>query len=64
MMLISNSIRLIIVVMYFLLSSYVTFASIGHGEEITGNEAGWVGPFIAVLIISVAIILAKLIRKK
>ncbi|HEC32949.1 MAG TPA: hypothetical protein ENI63_01660 [Candidatus Kaiserbacteria bacterium] len=55
---------IVITITYFLLPVSVAFAHGGEGNAEPAMEAGWIGPLIAVLIITVAIIIAKRLKKK
>lgn len=53
----------IIIITYFLLSSVTVFAHEGEENITVISEADWVGPLIAVLIIIVAVVIAKTIKR-
>lgn len=60
----SNGVKLtIITIAYFLLSSTIVFADVGEGGVTVISEADWVGPLVAVIIITVGIVIAKIIKK-
>lgn len=53
----------IITITYFFLSFSSVFAHDGEENITIVSEADWVGPLIAVLIIVVAVAIAKIIKK-
>ena len=52
---------IIIIAIYFLLPVSLVFA--GSKVDTASSEAGWIGPIIAVLIITLAIFIAKRLKK-
>lgn len=48
---------------YFLLASATVFAHEGEENITVISESDWVGPLVAILIIIVAILVAKIIKK-
>lgn len=54
----------ILIIIYFLSSAYGAFAHEAEVEITNVAETNWVGPIIAFIIISGAVIIARIIRKK
>lgn len=48
---------------YFLLSFTIVFANGGEEHSTVISEADWIGPLIAVLIIVLAVVIARKIKK-
>jgi hypothetical protein len=53
----------IVTITGFLLSSVVVFAHEGEAGITVVSEADWIGPLVAVLIIVVTVVIAKVIKK-
>ena len=54
---------IIFTIAYFLLSFIIVFATGGEENITIISEADWIGPLVAVLIIVLAVVVAKKIKK-